>query len=141
MKHIKLTFLGLFLCIGIAINVSAQESDRALIEKTISYYLEGGTNNDFEMLKKAFHKNATMKYIRNGAYQEVNAIDYFQTAIKPGPKQNRKTKITNIDITGYAASARLEIDYPTSSFVDYMNLIKIDGEWKIVNKIFHRKTN
>ncbi|WP_299214162.1 nuclear transport factor 2 family protein [uncultured Aquimarina sp.] len=130
-------FLTLFLLLTISITV-AQESDRKLVEQTVNYYLEGGTKNDFETLKKAFHKNATMKYISNG-YQEVNAIEFFKKGMKPGPKQNRKTKITNIDISGHAASARLEIEYATFSFIDYMNLLKIDGEWKIVSKIFYRK--
>lgn len=130
-------FLTLFLVLTISMTI-AQESDRKLVEQTVNYYLEGGTNNDFETLKKAFHKNATMKYIRDG-YQEVNAIGFFKKGMKPGPKQNRKTKITNIDISGHAASARLEIEYATFSFIDYMNLLKIDGEWKIVSKIFYRK--
>ncbi len=136
----KLTFLGLILILGFATQTIAQNSERALVEKTVSYYLDGGTNNDFETLKKAFHKNATMKYIRNGVYQEVNAIEFFRKAIKPGPKQNRKTKIADIHISGHAATARLEIDYPTFRFIDYMNLIRIDGEWKVVSKIFYRQS-
>ncbi len=118
--------------------ISAQESDYALVEKTVNYYLEGGTNNDFETLKKAFHETATMRYIAN-EYKEVNALEFFKKAIKPGPKQNRKTKIDYINITGHAANAKLEIEYPTFTFIDYMNLLKIDGEWKVVNKIFYRK--
>jgi len=135
----KLIIIGLIFNLGFATILTAQEADKALIQKTVSYYLDGGTNNDFETLKKAFHKNATMKYIRNGEYKEVNAIEFFQKAIKPGPKQNRTTKIANINVTGNAASARLEIDYATFRFVDYMNLIKIDGEWKVVSKIFYRQ--
>ncbi len=130
-------FLTLFLVLTISIGI-AQESDRKLVEQTVTYYLDGGTNNDFETLKKAFHKTATMKYINDG-YQEVNAIEFFGKIMKPGPKQNRKTRIANIDVSGHAASARLEITYPTFMFIDFMNLLKIDGEWKIVNKIFYRK--
>jgi hypothetical protein len=33
--------------------------------------------------------------------------------------------------------ARIELDYPTVRFIDYMSLLKIDGEWKIIAKIFH----
>jgi protease I len=119
--------------------IFAQESDKALVEKTVTYYLDGGTNNDFETLKKAFHKNATMKFISKEGYKEVNALEFFKKVIKPGPKQNRKTNIISIDITGNAAQAKLEIEYETFVFIDYMNLLKVDGEWKVVNKIFYRK--
>lgn len=119
----------------------AQESDNTLVKKTITYYLDGGTNNDFETLKKAFHTNATMKFISKGVYKEVNALEFFKKVIKPGPKQNRKTNIVSVDVTGDAAQAKLEIEYETFTFIDYMNLLKIDGEWKVVSKIFYRKQN
>ena len=116
------------------------QSDYDQIAETVSYYLDGGTNNDFETLKKAFHPDATMKYIKEG-YQEVNAVEFFQSFMKPGPPQNRETKIISIDVSGEAAHAKLEIQYPTFAFIDYMNLLKIDGEWKIVNKIFHKRND
>ena len=136
----KTKILILFVPLLAAVSLcSAQEGDRAQIEQTVSYYLDGGTNNDFETLKKAFHKDASMKFISGAGYKEVNAIDFFEKAIKPGPKQNRKTSIVSVSIAGNAASAQLRIDYPTFSFTDFMNLLKIDGEWKIVSKIFHRE--
>ncbi|HEV2666973.1 MAG TPA: nuclear transport factor 2 family protein [Blastocatellia bacterium] len=29
------------------------------------------------------------------------------------------------------------LDYPTVKFTDYMALLKVDGEWKIINKTFY----
>jgi hypothetical protein len=135
----KKTIITLLLCISVSINTFAQESDYNHIEKIVSYYLNGGTNNDFETLKKAFHKDATMKFISKGTYTEVNALEFFKKAIKPGPKSNRITRISYISVSGNVANAKLEIEYPTFMFVDYMNLLKIDGEWKVVNKIYYRK--
>ncbi|MCD2257998.1 nuclear transport factor 2 family protein [Psychroserpens luteolus] len=135
----KTSIITLLLCLSMSTITLAQDSEYKLVEQTVSYYLDGGTNNDFDTLKKAFHKNATMKYIRNGEYKEVNALEFFKKAVKPGPKQDRKTRIAYINITGNVANAKLEIDYEKFSFIDYMNLIKIDGEWKVVSKIFFRK--
>ncbi len=136
MKSITLLFSLLLFCIS---SLYAQESDYVLVEKTVSYYLDGGTNGDFETLKKAFHETATMKYIAGEEYKEVNAIDFFREGMKEAKKQDRKTRIAHINIAGHAANARLEIEYPTFTFIDYMNLLKIDGEWKIVSKIFYRQ--
>ncbi|MBQ4822611.1 nuclear transport factor 2 family protein [Aquimarina sp. MMG016] len=136
MKH----FLILSLLLITASSINGQNSEYEAVKKTVNYYLEGGTNNDFETLKKAFHKTATMRYIREG-YQDVNALEFFKKVMKPGPKQNRKTKVVNVDISGHAATARLEIEYPTFTFIDYMSLLKIDGEWKIVSKIFYKKAH
>ena len=135
MKTLQLSCCFLLLVPALAFG---QKSDYELVEQTVSYYLDGGTNNDFETLKKAFHETATMKYIGE-EYIEVNALEFFGSRMKPGPKQDRKTRVVDISINGNAASAQLEIEYPTFTFVDYMNLLKIDGEWKIVGKIFYRR--
>ena len=135
----KISIITLLLCISLSISAFAQDSDYKLVEQTVSYYLDGGTNKDFETLKKAFHKDATMKFIRNDEYTEVNALEFFKKGTKPGPKSDRKTSVSYINVTGNVASAKLEIEYANFSFIDYMNLIKIDGEWKIVSKIFYKK--
>lgn len=134
----KKHFSALFLFVILATGLQAQESDLQLVSQTLNYYLDGGTNNDFETLAKAFHPTATMKFIGK-EYKEVNALEFFKKGMKPGPKQNRKTRIVSVSITGNAAHAQLEIEYPTFMFIDYMNLLKVDGEWKIVGKIFYRK--
>ena len=134
----KKMILTVALCLASLGGLLAQDTELDLVKKTLSYYLDGGTNNDFNTLQKAFHKDARMKYIRQGTYHDVNAIEFFKTRVKPGPKQNRKTSIKSVNIAGNAASAVLEIEYETFSFTDYMNLLKIDSEWKVVNKIFYR---
>lgn len=133
------TLLALFFCLASWGTATAQTSTYERIERTLNYYLEGGTNNDFDLLSRAFHPTATMRYIREG-YTDVNALDFFRKGMRPGPKQDRVTRIVSIDVSGNAASARLEIDYPTFTFVDYMTLLEIDGEWLIVSKVFHRRT-
>jgi len=66
-------------------------------------------------------------------------LKFFSENMKAGPKQDRQTRIKSISISGNAANAHLEIEYPTFTFQDYMHLLKIDGEWKIVSKIFYRQ--
>jgi len=40
-------------------------------------------------------------------------------------------------MAGNAVAATIVLEYPTTIFTDYMSLLKVDGEWKIVNKTFH----
>lgn len=130
----------IFVCLTLfgLMRLQAQESQYESIENTLNYYLEGGTANDFDMLKKAFHPTATMKSVGD-EYKEVNAIEFFNKNMKPGPKQDRVTRITSINVSGNAANAKIEIEYSTFMFIDYMNMLRIDGEWKIVSKIFYKK--
>lgn len=130
-----LSFSGFFLF------AQSFQDDHAAIAKTVNYYLEGGTQGDFDMLKKAFHPEARMRYVSKGEFTDVNVLEFFGSRMKPGGNpQNRETRIANIDLAGHAATARLEIVYPTFKFIDYMTLLKIDGEWLIVNKSFYRES-
>jgi protease I len=136
MKKTILTFVLLLSTLTISF---AQNADYDDIVTTVSYYLDGGTNNDFETVKKAFHESAMMKFVTKEGYKEVNALEFFKKVIKPGPKKNRVTRIQNISIEGNTATAKLEIEYATFLFIDYMSLLKINGTWKVVNKIYYKK--
>jgi hypothetical protein len=138
MKKVLLSTL-LFFSLFTTINAQDVSSDYALVEETLGYYLDGGTNRDFETLKLAFHESAKIRYMTPDGYNEANCLEFFGSRMKPGPKQDRLTRIVSIDVTGIAASAKLEIEYPTFTFVDYMTLMKVEEEWKIVAKVSYRR--
>jgi hypothetical protein len=113
-------------------------TDKDLIHQTIGYYTNGGTNGEPKTVARAFHPSAFMKFVKEGKLIDVPIDDYFTKFIQEGVIQNRTVTIDNIDITGNAASAKLTIDFPTHQFIDYFNLLKVDGVWLIVSKIFQR---
>ncbi|RYX95175.1 MAG: hypothetical protein EOO28_12220 [Comamonadaceae bacterium] len=113
-------------------------SDTLSIQRVIGLYADGGSNGDASMVAKAFHASATMKFVRNGVLVDEPIAAFLKNYIPAGLKQNRAVRIDSIDIRGTAASARLTIDYPTHQFIDYFNLLKVNGEWLVYSKIFHR---
>ncbi len=74
---------------------------------------------------------------RDGKFAKMEIVDYIARAPgKPAADEaQRKRTIDLIDITGNAAVARITLDYPASTMTDYMSLLKVEGEWRIVNKI------
>lgn len=129
----------ILMMLSISLAFAQERNDLMSIEKTVNDYLIGGTMNDVDRVLNAFDKNATMKFIRDGKLVEVNAPDFFKKGMKPGPKQDRKTTVVSISYDGNAGQAKLHIDYKDFRFVDYMSLLKINGEWKIVGKIFFKE--
>ncbi len=115
--------------------VQAQNSDLQLIENTISFYFDGMTTHNAASFEKAFHPNATMKWI-DKKYEEVNAVDALSSYVKANDPVKTKTSILAINISGDAANAQLELEYDTFSYIDFMHLLKIDGTWKIVSKTY-----
>jgi Putative lumazine-binding len=126
-------------CFSTNLALAQHSSDElAAITKTLNYYIEGGTNRDSAMFAKAFMTDGQMIFMRDDTLKIVPLKD-FVAGTKPGEKLNRICRITNIQIYGNAATARLELVYSTHTFVDFMNLLKTRDGWKIVNKIFYRE--
>lgn len=140
MNKVKFFLLGSLLSLWLlninSLSAQTPADEYMAISESLSYYLDGGTYNDFSRLSKAFHKDATMKHVGE-EYKAVNALAFFGKHAKPGPPQNRTTKIISINFEGKAANAVLLIETPTVQITDFMNLLKIDGKWKIVSKIFY----
>lgn len=113
-------------------------NDRTRIEQTIAHYAEGGTAGDPKRVALAFDRSATMHFVKDGSLEIVPIARYFSDFITAGVKQDRQVHLVSMDIVGSAASVKLVIDYPTHRFTDYFNLLRIDGQWLIVSKIFHR---
>ena len=109
------------------------------IQTVLTYYLDGGTNGDSVMFSKAFVPDGQMRYMRNDTVMNVALKDFMARMRNTGVKQDRKTKIENIQVFGNAASAKLTIEYPTFYFHDIMSLLKTKEGWKIAGKIFYRE--
>ena len=109
------------------------------IQTALTYYLDGGTNGDSVMFSKAFVPDGQMRYMRNDTVMNVALKDFMARMRNTGTKQERKTKIENIQVFGNAASAKLTIEYSTFYFHDIMSLLKTKDGWKIVGKIFYRE--
>ena len=60
--------------------------------------------------------------------------------LKPGEVDSTERKVLSVDVVGDAAVARLALKRPNAHLTDYMSLLKVDGRWLIVNKIFTRET-
>jgi Putative lumazine-binding len=114
------------------------------VRVALNAYLEGHATGQADAFKRAFQPDARMLYAKDGHFVKTEIADYIARAPgKPAVDESqRKRTIDFIDIVGDAAIAKLTLTYPEVTFTDYMTLLKIDGEWRIVSKVFHadRKT-
>jgi hypothetical protein len=63
-----------------------------------------------------------------------------ENKLKPGEVDSTRRRVAEVDVAGDAAVAKLELERPDALITDYMSLLKVDGRWMIVNKIFTRET-
>ena len=108
------------------------------IATVIDQYLAGAMSGKGTDMKPAFHEDATIfGYVRDGMFAGP-IQQLFDWNDENGPASDLEAHIASIDLAGSVATVRLELDDWTGDrFTDLFTLLKVDGEWKIMNKVFH----
>lgn len=120
-----------------------QTAEQAAVRKPLEAYLQGHATGDGAHMRRAFLPSAHVEGIRDGKLLSWTAEEYI-AGFKGTPaddESRRLRRIDSIDVTGNAAMARVTLDYPSGIFTDYFVLLKVDGEWKIANKVWTRNTS
>jgi hypothetical protein len=110
------------------------------IIKVVNKYIEGLISGNKEVAKQAFHKDATMYgYNTTDGFLEGPIQNLWDFMDKAGPAMDLKSRVDILDVEGTIASVRisLENDAYGESYTDFQQLLKLDGEWIIISKLFH----
>jgi hypothetical protein len=108
------------------------------IKKTIDAYVAGGRSGKSADMKPAFHADATIHgYV--GADLFAGPIQALFDWVDTNPPASAvQTRLASVDVHGTIATVRLEIDnWGGHRFTDMFTLLKLDGEWKIISKVFY----
>jgi hypothetical protein len=140
MKIKSLFFIAIILS-TVTIQAFAQtaNAEQSAVRIPLENYIKAHATGDGSNLGKSFYPEAKIQGIKpdDGKLISFKFEDYVKSF--PGKpafdEAKRKRKIETVEITKNAAIAKLVFDYPNVKITDYLLLLKIDGEWKIVNKI------
>ena len=98
------------------------------IMKVANLYLDGCQKGNGDIIKQAFHKNATI----NG-----NPIQTLFDGVDETGATNVKGRVDILDVVNDIAVIRITMeDYAGADYVDFHVLRKEEDGWKIVAKIF-----
>ncbi len=118
--------------------VATKVDQQDAITRVIQHYIAGAKSGRGDDMKPAFHEDATI-FGYAGADLFAGPIkNLFDWNDNNGPATDLLAQIASIDIVESVATVRLELENWTGSrFTDLFTLLKIDGDWKIMNKVFH----
>ncbi|MCA1576268.1 MAG: nuclear transport factor 2 family protein [Acidobacteria bacterium] len=119
-------------------SASAALSDYDAITNIVQNYINGGRTGRTDDMKLAFHPDATIfGYIGPDLFAgPIQGL--FDWNDQNGAATALEGRITSIDLIDTVATVRLELDNWTGHrFTDLFTLLKVNGEWKIMNKVFH----
>ena len=101
-------------------------------------YIKGAISGNSNDMKPSFHKDATWYGYVGDDLIEGPIQGLYDWHDNNGAASNLIYSIAAIDIIGNIANVKVELDNWTGlRFTDLLNLLKIDGQWQVMNKVFY----
>lgn len=137
--------LGIVIFFCPLIGVSQSEEDKNAIREAATNYVEGFYTNDSVRLAKGLHMDLVKKIIDNrtgkSLIQTIGLRDLIgytkkgQRMPDQNPKEPFKADVVIYDIFKGIALAKVTTN-KMDMFFDYLQLGKVNGEWKIINVLW-----
>jgi hypothetical protein len=123
--------------IGVAADVV---DDYDAICRVLQLCTDGEAKGDVAKLREAFHADARMFGSIAGTRYDIPIEELFELAeSEPADTGNYRSRILSVQQTGGDAAVAVVAEegyWGSLSFIDHFQLARIDGDWKIVNKLF-----
>ena len=108
------------------------------IARSVQHYVDGARAGSGARMKVAFHDDAQIFGFASDGLFAAPIQQLFDRVDKTGPAPDTQARIASIEIANTVATVRLELDqWAGRRFTDFFTLLKIDGTWTIMNKVFH----
>lgn len=116
--------------------------DRTEITSLVQAYLDGLYYCDTRLLAKVFHPLAVYATAVGSEPMLLRMHEYFPIVEKRDPPARtqapRREEVLSIDVVGPAtAMVKLTCTFFQKDYVDFLTLIRVDGRWQIIAKVFH----
>ena len=118
---------------------AAQNSEEEkAVRAAVNQYFRGHATDDPNEMRKAFHPTAHIEGIRDGRFASWTVEEYASRFTgKPAADEASRTRtIDRVEVSGTAAMAGATLVHGPTTFTDYFVLLKVNGEWKIANKVY-----
>lgn len=115
-------------------------ADYNAVIATANQYVEGLRIGSAESVAQAFHEHAVMYGFTNGELLGGPINNLFEFVEKNGSAPEINTRLDVLAITPTTAVVRVDMENDAigADYNDYLTLIKIDGVWKVIAKVYHQ---
>lgn len=142
---VSFSIASLFLLSAIAIAQSGISNDDEAIRKTALDYIEGWYTGDAARMERALHPELAKRMISTDSktgrsqFNHIGAMTLVKRARegigKKIPQDRQLKEVTILDRYNNAAVVKIV----ASDWVDYLQLAKFNGDWKIINVLWELK--
>lgn len=126
--------MTLLLALGAATD-AADHEDLASIGTAVQKYLDGTRFGDPELVEDVFLPSLEVQWLGEDDRLERRPGPDYIAGIRTGVEVPRYGRIVAIDATDKSAMVKVEIEWKDRRYTDYMLLLKVEGTWRIANKV------
>jgi hypothetical protein len=118
---------------------TGSDGDHAGVQLALEHYLRGHAAGDPAHMRQAFLLTAHIEGVREERFASWNLEEYCAlfTGSPAADEPTRQRRVDSIDVSGTAAYAKATLVHGVVTFTDHFVLLKVDGVWKIANKVYH----
>lgn len=122
----------------------AMSGDFQDVTAVLAVYFDGLHFADSKRLAQVFHPQAQYVCVTDGTLLYRDMATYFTVVdarVSPASKgEARQDEIVSIEFAGpVTARAMLHCSIGDRFFTDFLTLIKLEGRWQVISKVFHYK--
>jgi hypothetical protein len=119
--------------------------DRPAIEQAVQTYFDGLYEGSTEKLASVFHATSALTWEQDGQVAIWTLAQWLKAVSeRPSPQARglaRDDAILQLDQSGpTTAFVKVRCQMPPRYFTDYLSLLKVDGRWMVVQKVFSTVT-
>ncbi len=113
------------------------------IQKFLSSYFDVLQSQDLSLFDRVFHRDCMLYSQQDGA-TVVRPLSEYRKMVegRDSPESGdfpRRDEVLMIDVLAPdMALAKVRLRLFDNVMIDYLNLMKVDGQWQIVSKLFYR---
>ena len=117
-------------------------TDTAKIEAVLENYIAGGVAGDSGLMSKSFHPDATIYGITDEGASEGGPIQILFDAVEGQPAPGLTGVVGPVEVNTNTATATAVLkDWSGVDFTDQFTLLKVQGSWQILSKVYYDRTN
>jgi hypothetical protein len=121
------------------------DADARALRSLAQTYFDGAYEMDADKFASIFHPLSSVTKVGDDGNVSVTPIATWLAAVRnmKAPKQQgleRHDQILSIDVEGELALVKLKLQIPPRYFTDMLSCLKVNGAWKIAQKVMTSKT-
>jgi hypothetical protein len=108
-------------------------------------YLDAAHEMDADRFASIFHHSSAVTRVGEDGTMSVTPIEMWLATVRgmKAPKQlglERHDEILSVDVVRELALVKLQFQIPPRYFTDMLSCLKVDGAWKIAQKVMTAET-